>query len=157
LWVQATTPLLPTTSSGPITQYAGYFQVTEADYNGTRSWVAMMDSLIPRPEWGVEKNQKTGLATMSSWYQASSFSGAALTSKTIVNKKVTVDGKSGWMLQQHYTYSIPGLKSKGETGTFISVQTGKNTAAVFLASIPDTNKDLQADVDAAIKTLKIRQ
>jgi len=156
-WMPPTTPLLPSTSAGPITQYAGHFQYTEPFYSGNSSWVAMMDSLIPRPEWGVEKNQKTGLATMSSWYQASSFSGAALTSKTIVNKKVTVDGKSGWMLQQHYTYSIPGLKSKGETGTFISVQTGKNTDAVFLASIPDTNKDLQADVDAAIKTLKIRQ
>jgi len=70
---------------------------------------------------------------------------------------VTVDGKSGWMLQQHYTYSIPGLISKGETGTFVSVQTSANTAAVFLASIPDTNRDLQVDVDAAIKTLKIKQ
>jgi hypothetical protein len=117
----------------------------------------MMDSLIPQSAWGVEKDEKTGLANLSSWYRASSFDGAALTSKTIVNKKITVDGKSGWILQQHFTYSIPGLLSKGETGTFVSVATGKNTAAVFLASIPDTDKELQPDVDAAVKSLKIEK
>lgn len=156
-WVLQSIPMLPTTQSGPIPQFQGYAQTTQSGFADGHDWVAMMTSLIPRPEWGVEKNQKAGLETMAKWYQASSFNGAALTSTTIVSKKVTVDGKSGWMLQQHYTYDIPGLISKGETPTFVSVQTGTNTAAVFLASIPDTNKNLQIDVDAAIKTLKIQQ
>lgn len=155
-WLLSAAPPLPGTLAGSFPQYAAYAKVTQSNYNGTgSSWVAMMDSLIPAPEWGVQTNQKTGLATMSKWYQASSFGGAALTSTTIMDKKVTVDGKSGWMLQQHYSYSIPGLESKGETGTFISVATGKNAAAVFLGSVPDTDKELQADVDAAIRTLKV--
>ena len=151
----ATTDPLPTTPSGPLPQYQSFQVITEPDYNGSSSWVAMMVSLNPVPEWGIAKDQKKGLAAMSTWYQASSFGGAAVTSTTVVDRKFTVDGKSGWMLQQHYTYSIPGLESTGETATFVSVPTGKDTAAVFLSSIPDTDKALQIDANTAIKSLRL--
>jgi len=140
-----------------VTEFDGYSVLTEPNYAGTSSWVAIMLTMNPDPAWGIGANQQTGLATASRWYQASNFGGAAIVSRVSVDKRTTVAGEPGWARQEHLSYSIPGLRSTGETVTWVSVQTAKGASSVFLSSIPDTDKNLQADATKAITTLRIEK
>jgi len=140
--------------SGPL-QGQAYYQTTQADYDPAgHDWVAIMVSLAPSPAWKIHDNPKKGLRRAAAWYEAANFAGADVHPTTVAERPITVDGKKGRYLQVHLRYRIKGLNSTGETATLVAVPTARG-AAMFLASIPDTNRDLQADVNAAVKGLRL--
>jgi hypothetical protein len=138
-----------------LTQWQAYSVTTQSNYDGTSDWVAIMVSLAPNPTWHVHDQPKAGLRKAAAWYEAANFAGAAVHPKTVAERAITVDGQKGRYLQVHLRYHIDGLKSTGETATLVAVPTGHGDTAMFLASIPDTNKHLQRSVDATIEALQI--
>ena len=58
-----------------------------------------------------------------------------------VNKATTLAGKAAWLVETHLTFSITGLRTKGETAIVLIVATGTDTSSLFYASIPDTSPE----------------
>lgn len=61
-----------------------------------------------------------------------------------VSQATTVDGKDAWITEMHLTFSIPGLREKGETAILVIVATGEESSSLYYASIPDSRPDLLA-------------
>ena len=59
-----------------------------------------------------------------------------------VSEATTVDGKDAWITEMHLSFSIPGLKEKGETAIIVIVATGEASSSLYYASIPDSRPDL---------------
>jgi Protein of unknown function (DUF2510) len=133
-------------------------QVTEARYNGTDSWVALLSTGIVDPEFFERSDLPGSAEQIADWFADTGFTGAEVDQTPRVGKRVTVDGRPGYRLEQHLTYQIDGLKSTGESIWVIVVDLGSgsgNAGGVFLASIPDTDAKLSADVEKAISSLEI--
>jgi hypothetical protein len=131
-------------------------RVTEASYDGDSSWVALLAAGVARSEW-YERGDLAGSAEqIADWFADSGFDQAETDQTPRSGKRVTVDGRPGYRLEQHVTYQIDGLKSEGEAVWVVVVDLGRGEAGgVFLASIPDTHKKLSADVEKAIASLEI--
>ena len=131
-------------------------RVTEARYDGSANWVALVSTGVAGRDSYDPKNLEATAGRIASQFARSGFAGVRVAQKSLADKAITVDGHRGHLLQQHFTYRVPGLKSHGETVWVGVVDLGADRGgAVFLASIPDTHKQLAADVRTAIASLKI--
>jgi hypothetical protein len=67
----------------------------------------------------------------------------------------TVDGHSGWLIDSHFSFNIPGLNAKGERVLILAVQVEGDRFGLFYASIPDTRPEHLPDAMQAMDRLKV--
>lgn len=131
-------------------------QVTEARYDGSANWVALLSTGVASPDSFDSKQLDASAGRIVAEFARSGFAGVRVARKSVSSKVFTVDGKRGHLLQQHFTYRVPGLSSRGEAVWVGVVDLGVGKGgAVFLASIPDTHAKLAADVRRAIASLHV--
>jgi hypothetical protein len=132
-------------------------QVTERRYNERDNWVALVATGAADPEWYNADDLAGSAKTAADWFAEEGFTGAEVTQQTRSNRTLTVDGHPARLLEQHFTYRIPGLRSRGEAITIVLVDLGGGAGGVFLASIPDTHERLRSDVRKAMATLTVTE
>jgi hypothetical protein len=71
-----------------------------------------------------------------------------------VNKKTTIDGHEGWLVESHLTFDIAGLKTKGEL-LIVAIISADNRSGLYYATIPDTVPDLVQPARDALKNLQV--
>jgi hypothetical protein len=122
--------------------------VIEPNYKGNSSWVASVlvaelaagDGFFS-PQEGSEIVVKCLIGAF--------YDNAAVTRDDKVSKATTVGGKDAWLVETHLSFSIPNLRTKGETAIVLIVATGTDASSLFYASIPDTSPEyLQPARDA---------
>jgi hypothetical protein len=72
-----------------------------------------------------------------------------------VGKATTVGGKDAWLVETHLTFSITGLKTKGETAIVLIVATSIDTSSLYYASIPDTSPEYMQPARDAMAALTV--
>jgi hypothetical protein len=77
-----------------------------------------------------------------------------VTSNVKVNKAVTIDGHEGWIVESQLSFSITGLKTKGEL-LIVAIVSAKDSSGLYYASIPDTVPELIAPAREALANLKV--
>jgi hypothetical protein len=126
----------------------------EADASGRPTWVAAV--VIARllagdgfygPQQGAEVVATciTGL-----------FYGAASVARVDRrNQATTVDGRPAWLIEAHLTFSLPDIRTTGETMTVVVVDTGQGEAGLFYGSLPDTSPQFAAAIRGAQAGLRV--
>jgi hypothetical protein len=71
-----------------------------------------------------------------------------------VNKKTTIDGHDGWLVESQLTFDIAGLRTKGEL-LIVAIVSAGNRSGLYYASIPDTTPELVQPARDALKNLKV--
>lgn len=126
----------------------------EQDAQGRQTWVAAV--LIARllagdGFYGPEQGAKVVAECVTG-----KFYGKAAVDRTDQrNEATTVDGRSAWIIEAHLTFSLPDVKTTGETMTVVVVETVTGEAGLFYASIPDTSPQFTAVAQAAQSTLAV--
>lgn len=142
--------------SGDLLQSTAQVHTTETNWDGEdNNWVALVSAGYANPTW-VGKDGKDTAGKIAAWFAKTNFNGAQVGREPLGTSQIKVSGNTGVLLKEHFTYSISGLKAKGET-VYIAVIDikGAPVPGVFLGSVPDTNKALQKDVEKAIDSLKV--
>ncbi|MEQ7007262.1 DUF2510 domain-containing protein [Actinopolymorpha sp. B17G11] len=130
-------------------------QVTEREYNDRDNWVALLATGAASREWYDRDDLEGSAKSASDWFADEGFTGAEVAQRTRSGRAFRVDGRPAYLLEQHFTYRIDGLESRGEAVTLVVVDLGRGSGGIFLASIPDTHQELRTDVGKAMATLEI--
>jgi hypothetical protein len=130
-------------------------QVTERAYNDRDNWIALLATGAASREWYDADDLEGSAKNASDWFADEGFTGAAVAQTTRSSRPLRVDGRPAYLLEQHFTYRIEGLESRGEAVTLVVVDLGRGQGGIFLASIPDTHRELRTDVDKAIASLEV--
>lgn len=137
----------------------GQIQVTEPRYDGQSNWVAMIAAGQAPPGTFHRGDLRASAKRLSTWFVSEGFTGTKVQRRTLDAKPIKVDGHQAFLLKQHFSYSVPGLTSDGETVSIVVADLGKKGGAsrggAFIASIPITDKQLNGDVEKALKTLHV--
>lgn len=147
-WEQAELSLFPTET--------GQRVLTEPEYAPGKDWQAIIAAGRARPEWVVPGDPKATANRTSEWFAADGFGDADVTPETTDEGPLEIDGYDAYVLEQHFAYSLPNLKAKGETVYIVAVDFG-DTAGLFVASIPDTHPELVEDADVARDSLTVTE
>ena len=69
---------------------------------------------------------------------------------------ITVDGRPAYLIESHLTFSIPGIRTTGETMIVAVVDVGvTGEAGLFYGTIPDTSPQFLPPVRAALAGLEV--
>jgi hypothetical protein len=71
-----------------------------------------------------------------------------------VNKAVTIDGHEAWLVESQLSFSITGLKTRGEL-LIVAIVSAKDSSGLYYASIPDTVPELIPPARQALANLKV--
>lgn len=77
-----------------------------------------------------------------------------VTSDVKVNKATTIDGHEAWLIESQLSFSITGLKTKGEL-LIVAIVSAKDSSGLYYASIPDTVPELIPTARQALADLKV--
>jgi hypothetical protein len=77
-----------------------------------------------------------------------------VTSDVKVNKAITIDGHDAWLVESQLSFSITGLKTKGEL-LIVAIVSAKDSSGLYYASIPDTAPELLPPARKALANLKV--
>lgn len=71
------------------------------------------------------------------------------------NEATTVDGRPAWLIEAHLRFSLPDIRTKGETMTVLVVDTGAGEAGLFYGSLPDTSPQFASAIRSAQAGLRV--
>lgn len=71
------------------------------------------------------------------------------------NQATTVDGRPAWLIEAHLTFSLPDIRTTGETMTVVVVDTGQGEAGLFYGSLPDSSPQFAAAIRGAQAGLRV--
>lgn len=70
------------------------------------------------------------------------------------DEALRIDGRSGWIIEAHLTFEVPGIKTKGETMIIIVVETDDG-AGLLYGSLPDTSPQYNEMIRGAMAELRV--
>lgn len=126
----------------------------EANAQGTDTWVAAV--LVARllagdGFYGPERGAKVVAECVTGKF----YGDAEVTRADRRNEATTVDGRAAWVIEAQLTFSLPDIKTTGETMTIVVVETVAGEAGLFYASVPDTSPQFTAPALAAQASLQV--
>ncbi|HZA03916.1 MAG TPA: DUF2510 domain-containing protein [Propionibacteriaceae bacterium] len=126
----------------------------EQDAQGQQTWVAAV--LVARllagdGFYGVEQGAKVVAECVTGKF----YGNAAVERTDSRNQATTVDGRPAWLIEAHLSFSLPDIRTTGETMIIVVVETVTGEAGLFYASIPDTSPQFMAAAQAAQSTLEV--
>ena len=71
------------------------------------------------------------------------------------NEATTVDGRPAWMIEAQLRFSLPDVRTTGESMTVVVVDTTPGEAGLFYASNPDTSPQFAAPLRQALLGLRV--
>ena len=100
---------------------------------------------------------KQGAETVFNCVLGKYYSDTPVESTTVISAAHLVDGYDGWLIVADLSFTIPNLPVTGERATILVVATDPENQgySLFYSSIPDDQKHLQADADAALAGLRV--
>ena len=126
----------------------------EQDAQGVDSWVAGV--LIARLLAGDGfYGPEQGARLVADCVVAKFYGGAAVTRKDRRDAATEVDGRAAWVIESHLTFSLPDIKTTGETMIIVVVDTMPGEAGLFYASIPDTSPQFLEPARRAQASLRV--
>lgn len=129
--------------------------ITEPDYADGHNWQAMLAAGRAMPEWVRDGDPEQTARAASQWFADNGFADAEVDISTDDEQPTDVDGHDAYLLKQQYTFSIPGLEAENETIYVVAVDLGERMD-IFMAAIPETHPELEADAEQAIASLSVR-
>jgi hypothetical protein len=126
----------------------------EEDADGIDTWVASV--LIARLLAGDGFfGPEQGARVVAECVVAKFYGGAAVNRQDRQNVAAEVDGREAWVIEAHLTFSLPDIKTTGETMIIVVVDTMPGEAGLFYASIPDTSPQFMAPARRAQASLRV--
>jgi hypothetical protein len=126
----------------------------EQDAQGVRTWVASV--LVARLLAGDGFfGPEQGARVVADCVVAKFYGGAAVTRKDRRNAATEVDGRAAWVIESQLTFSLPQIKTKGETMIIVVVDTVPGEGGLFYASIPDTSPQFLEPARVAQASLQV--
>jgi hypothetical protein len=126
----------------------------EEDVDGIDTWVASV--LIARLLAGDGfYGPEQGAKVVAECVVGKFYGGAAVAREDRRNEATTVDGRTAWVIESHLTFSLPDIKTTGETMIIVVVDTVPGEAGLFYASIPDTSPQFMAPARRAQASLRV--
>ena len=126
----------------------------EEDAQGVDTWVASV--LIARLLAGDGfYGPEQGARVVADCVVGKFYGGVAVTRKDQRNAATEVDGRAAWVIEAHLTFSLPGIKTTGETMIIVVVDTVPGEAGLFYASIPDTSPQFMVPARRAQASLQV--
>jgi hypothetical protein len=129
--------------------------VTEPNYRDGHDWLALAAVGPASPELYDRNDLAASAQEIATWFADNNFVGAEITSETRSRTPFEVDGRKAYLLEQHLSYHIEGLRSTGETVYVAVVDLGNGQGGMFIGSVPDTHPQLVKDVQDAIESLHV--
>jgi hypothetical protein len=83
------------------------------------------------------------------------YGGAAVTRQDRRNTATEVGGRAAWLIEAHLGFSLPTIKTTGETMIVVVVDTVPGEAGLFYASIPDTSPQFMEPARGAQASLRV--
>jgi hypothetical protein len=126
----------------------------EQDAQGADTWVAsvMVARLLAGDGFfGPEQ----GARVVADCVVGKFYGGAAVTRRDRRNAATKVDGRAAWMIEAHLTFSLPDIKTTGETMIIVVVDTVQGEGGLFYASIPDTSPQFLEPARGAQVSLQV--
>ena len=126
----------------------------EQDAQGVDTWVAsvMVARLLAGDGFfGPEQ----GARVVADCVVGKFYGGAAVTRKDRRNAATKVDGRAAWVIEAHLTFSLPDIKTTGETMIIVVVDTVQGEGGLFYASIPDTSPQFVEPARGAQASLQV--
>ena len=126
----------------------------EEDADGVDTWVASV--LIARLLAGDGfYGPEQGARVIAECVVSKFYGGAAVAREDRRNSAAKVDGRAAWVIEAHLTFSLPGIKTTGETMIIVVVDPVPGEAGLFYASIPDTSAQFRAQAQRAQDSLRV--
>jgi hypothetical protein len=126
----------------------------EQDAQGMDTWVAsvMVARLLAGDGfYGPEQ----GARVVADCVVGKFYGGAAVTREDRRNAATEVDGRAAWEIEAHLTFSLPNIRTTGETMIIVVVDTVPGEAGLFYASIPDTSPQFMEPARDAKASLRV--
>jgi hypothetical protein len=126
----------------------------EEDAEGTRTWVAsvMVARLLAGDGFfGPEQ----GARVIADCVVAKFYGGAAVVRDNRRDEATEVDGRPAWLIEAHLTFSVPNIRTKGETMIIVVMDTVPGEGGLFYASIPDTSPQFIKPARGAQASLRV--
>jgi len=129
--------------------------MVEEDYDGAgSSWVASI--LVAELMAGDGFfSPEEGTAIVAKCVVGVFYGNAVVTREDRSSKAATIDGHDAWILESHLSFTIAGLKTKGELMIIAVVHVNDFSSGLYYASIPDTTPELVEPARQALKDLKV--
>jgi hypothetical protein len=126
----------------------------EEDADGVDTWVASV--LIARLLAGDGFfGPEQGARVVAQCVVGKFYGGAAVARDDRRNAATEVDGRPAWVIESHLTFSLPNIKTTGETMIIVVVDTVPGEAGLFYASIPDTSPQFMEPARRAQASLRV--
>jgi hypothetical protein len=126
----------------------------EEDADGVDTWVASV--LIARLLAGDGFfGPEQGARVVAQCVVGKFYGGAAVARDDRRNAATEVDGRPAWVIESHLTFSLPNIKTTGETMIIVVVDTVPGEAGLFYASIPDTSPQFMEPARRAQASLQV--
>jgi hypothetical protein len=126
----------------------------EEDADGVDTWVASV--LIARLLAGDGfYGPEQGARVVAECVVGKFYGGAAVARDDRRNAATEVDGRAAWVIESHLTFSLPNIKTTGETMIIVVVDTVPGEAGLFYASIPDTSPQFMEPARRAQASLQV--
>jgi hypothetical protein len=126
----------------------------EEDADGVDTWVASV--LIARLLAGDGfYGPEQGARVVAECVVGKFYGGAAVARDDRRNAATEVDGRPAWVIESHLTFSLPDIKTTGETMIIVVVDTVPGEAGLFYASIPDTSPQFMEPARRAQASLRV--
>jgi hypothetical protein len=126
----------------------------EEDAQGVDTWVASV--LIARLLAGDGfYGPEQGARVVADCVVGKFYGGAAVRREDRRNAATEVDGRAAWVIEAHLTFSLPDIKTTGETMIIVVVDTVPGEAGLFYASIPDTSPQFMESARVAQDSLAV--
>jgi hypothetical protein len=71
------------------------------------------------------------------------------------NAATEVDGRAAWLIEAHLSFSLPKIKTNGETMIIVVVDTVPGEGGLFYASVPDTSPQFLEPARDALASLRV--
>ena len=126
----------------------------EEDTDGVDTWVAsvMVARLLAGDGFfGPEQ----GARVVAECVVGKFYGGAAVSREDRRNTATKVDGRAAWVIEAHLRFSLPDIKTTGETMIIVVVDTVPGEAGLFYASIPDTSPQFMDPARGAQASLRV--
>jgi hypothetical protein len=126
----------------------------EENAQGVDTWVASI--LVARLLAGDGfYGPEQGARVLADCVVAKFYGGAAVTRQDRRNMATTVAGRAAWVIEAHLSFSVPGIRTKGESMIIVVVDTVPSEGGLFYASIPDTSPQFMDPARAAQASLRV--
>jgi hypothetical protein len=96
-----------------------------------------------------------GARVVADCVAAKFYGGAAVARHDRQNMATEVDGRAAWMIEAHLTFSLPNIRTKGETMIIVVMDTVPGEGGLFYASIPDTSPQFMKPARGAQASLRV--